>query len=496
MTDEQRDGFGLRPLAHYLVTYALIGIYGLQVCPFIESLTVPQVAVPLLVTGVVLFILRGRLYQAGVLAAPYKGQVRRAFLLDWALMIAAGLVITVYNTYLYEFPVISGLKVVLGFATLGFFSACDLALDRERRLADLFAARGIHLEPDPDYFPMVRKFALFAVVAVAFSAGIHFLVVNKDLDWMVAVGGEVSLAEARLAVLGEFAFVAVVLLGYTLNVISAYARNLRRFFDNENRVLGAASAGDLHGRVPVARNDELGVMAHRTNVMVRELCRRTEELQRTQDVTIHSLASLAEARDNETGAHLLRTQRYIRALAEALRETPGYGEHLDDATIDLLFKSAPLHDIGKVGIPDRILLKPGKLDADEFEVMKTHAAIGGEALARAESQLGSSSFLRVAREIAFAHHEKWDGSGYPEGLAGERIPLAGRLMAVADVYDALISRRVYKEAFSHDTAMGIIREGRGAHFDPRLVDALDRIEDEFVAIARRYRDEGQETGTA
>lgn len=491
---DERHGFGLRPLLHYLVTYTLIGIYGIQVCPFIESLTVAQVAVPLLVTGVVLFALRGRLYRTDVLATPYKGQVRRTFLLDWALMIAAGLVITLYNTRLYEFPVLSGLKVVLGFATLGFFSACDLALARERRLAGLFAARGIHLEPDPDYFPMVRKFALFAVVAIGFSVGIHFLVVNKDLDWLVEVGGEVPLAEARLAVLGEFAFVAAVLLGYMLKVIYAYAANLRGFFDNENRVLGAATAGDLHGSVPVASNDELGVMAHRTNVMIAELCRRTEELQRTQDVTIHSLASLAEARDNETGAHILRTQRYVRALAEALRDVPDYREYLDEPTIDLLFKSAPLHDIGKVGIPDRILLKPGRLDPDEFEVMKTHATIGGDALAVAERELGGSSFLQLAKEIAMTHHEKWDGSGYPGGLAGEAIPIAGRLMAVADVYDALISKRVYKEAFSHDTAMGIIREGRGAHFDPQVVDALERVEDEFVAIARRYADEGHPTG--
>lgn len=217
---------------------------------------------------------------------------------------------------------------------------------------------------------------------------------------------------------------------------------------------------------------------------------RTEEVATTQQVTIHAMATLAETRDNETGNHIRRTQFYVKALAEQLRRQGDYPE-LSDENIDLLYRSAPLHDIGKVGIPDRILLKPGRLDADEFAIMKTHAEIGGAAIEAAEKSLGDTdtSFLRYAREIAVCHHEKWDGSGYPRGLKGEAIPLSGRLMALADVYDALISKRVYKPAFSHEKARDLILEGRGHHFDPAVVEAFIAIEQQFVDIAARYADE-------
>lgn len=221
-----------------------------------------------------------------------------------------------------------------------------------------------------------------------------------------------------------------------------------------------------------------------------EVARRTREVTAIQDVTIQVMASLAETRDNETGNHIRRTQHYVRLLAERLRYHPRFAAGLDDRTIDLLFKSAPLHDIGKVGIPDRILLKPGKLDADEWEIMKTHARLGAEAIERAESMLGLDvEFLRIAKEIAAGHHEKWDGSGYPAGLAGEAIPLPARLMALADVYDALISRRCYKEPFSHAYAAAIIEEGKGKHFDPDVVEAFHAVEAGFQRIAATYVDE-------
>ena len=221
------------------------------------------------------------------------------------------------------------------------------------------------------------------------------------------------------------------------------------------------------------------------------VARRTEELTRTQDVTIRALASLAETRDNETGNHVRRTQHYVRVLAERLRDHPAYAAVLDDRTIDLLFKSAPLHDIGKVGIPDAILLKPAKLTADEFKIMKTHATLGRDAILAAEEEPGDreNSFLRLASEIAEGHHEKWDGSGYPAGLAGTAIPLSARLMAVADVYDALISRRVYKPRFSHEKAAELILAGRGKHFDPDIVDVFAQEIDVFRQIAESYCDD-------
>ena len=218
---------------------------------------------------------------------------------------------------------------------------------------------------------------------------------------------------------------------------------------------------------------------------------RTKELIQSQDVAILSLSALAETRDQETGHHILRTQRYVRTLARCLRCHDKYKKIFNDQTIELLYKSAPLHDIGKVGIPDQILQKPGKLTEEEFEQMKNHTIIGAHTIAQAGQMLGSKvdfPYLKYAYELAISHHEKWDGSGYPYGLAGEAIPLSGRLMAVADVYDALISRRVYKPAFSHESARETILAERGKHFDPDIVDAFIEEEQTFIQIAREFAD--------
>jgi putative two-component system response regulator len=223
-----------------------------------------------------------------------------------------------------------------------------------------------------------------------------------------------------------------------------------------------------------------------------EVERRTSETIAMENVTIMTMASLAETRDSDTGNHILRTQHYIKMLAEELRRQPRYAQELSDEVVDLMFKSAPLHDIGKVGIPDSILLKPGKLTPEEFEVMKRHTTIGRDAIQHAEDSLGLEvDFLKYAKEFAYTHQEKWDGSGYPEGLRGEAIPLSGRLMAIADVYDALISSRIYKDGLPHAHAVSQIVAGSGSHFDPALVEAFLRVAGQFEEIARRYADTGQ-----
>ena len=223
----------------------------------------------------------------------------------------------------------------------------------------------------------------------------------------------------------------------------------------------------------------------------REVALRTLEVQAIQDVTIMAMTSLAETRDNETGNHIRRTQLYVKTLAERLRHHPRFEAVLNDRMIELLYKSAPLHDIGKIGIPDSILLKPGKLTVEEFEVMKTHTTLGRNAIDEAERRLGMRvAFLSVSKEIAYSHQEKWDGSGYPQGLKGDAIPVSARLMAVADVYDGLISKRVYKPAFSHDQAAGTIVRGKGTYFDPDMVDAFVDIAEDFRNIAQKYPDPG------
>lgn len=220
-----------------------------------------------------------------------------------------------------------------------------------------------------------------------------------------------------------------------------------------------------------------------------EVARRTEEIGMVQDATMIALGSLAETRDNETGNHIRRTQCYIKALAERLADHPRFRRQLTAENIQLLYKSAPLHDIGKVGIPDTILRKAGKLDEREFEIMKRHTVLGRDAILAAEKRLDSpNTFLAMARELAWSHHERWDGKGYPRGLAGDDIPLPGRLMAIPDVYDALISKRVYKTAYSHEEAVAFIRAGDGKQFDPDILEAFLAISDTFRDIASGLED--------
>ncbi|WP_438431963.1 response regulator [Gorillibacterium sp. sgz500922] len=224
-----------------------------------------------------------------------------------------------------------------------------------------------------------------------------------------------------------------------------------------------------------------------------EISRRSQEVSTIQEVTIMSMAALAEIRDLDTGNHIQRTKYYLRLLATHLSRQDKYRALLTPEAIDLMVTSAPLHDIGKVGIPDYILQKPGKLTAAEYEVMKTHTLLGHEAILRAEKLMNSSdTFLRFAKEIVLYHHERWDGKGYPYGLRGERIPLSARLMAVADVYDALTGKRVYKTAIPHEMAVRMIVEDSGTHFDPEVVRSFVENQRHFLEIHERYKGEEAE----
>jgi HD-GYP domain-containing protein (c-di-GMP phosphodiesterase class II) len=485
-----------RAVLHYLSATVILAVYGVQVCPFLDTLSVTQLVVPILLALAVQFALRGPLRARFVDPAPYQNQTLMVFKCEYGLFLTSGIFLMIFNTLTYGFPLTSGLKIVVGLATLGFFASIDLALEWQRKLVEHFCKTGHHMQVDENYFPLTGKLGLFTSISVVAIMGVVVLVINKDLIWLREVGRTMSYETAQMLILGEIAFVIGVILAHVLNVIYSYVRNLRGFLESENGILKDASHGDLDGFVPVGTNDEFGVMAIHTNAMVKGLRDSNEEIRRTRDVSILTLASLAETRDNETGAHILRTQRYILVLAEHLREHPRFEGVLNDENIELLYKSAPLHDIGKVGIPDNILLKPGKLTVDEFEIMKTHPQLGAEALRVSEKELGSNSFLHFAREISLSHHEKWDGSGYPYGLKGDAIPVSGRLMALADVYDALISKRIYKEAFSHEQARDILLEGRGRHFDPDVLDAFVACEDEFIRIANEFSDHNYAERTA
>jgi putative two-component system response regulator len=236
-------------------------------------------------------------------------------------------------------------------------------------------------------------------------------------------------------------------------------------------------------------------LKQQNEILEEKVIERTAKMEQLQDVVMVAMGSLAEARDPETGNHIRRTQRYVKVLAEKLKEHRKFRAFLTPETITSLYKSAPLHDIGKVGVPDHILLKPGKLTDEEFEEMKKHTTYGFQAIVAAESSMNESDdFLTFAKEIANYHQEKWDGSGYPEGLIGDAIPISARIMAIADVYDALISRRVYKPPFPHEKAVSIIEAGRGSHFDPEMVDAFMTISTDFLAVAEQFADNEEDFG--
>ncbi|MDD3884737.1 MAG: response regulator [Gallionella sp.] len=246
------------------------------------------------------------------------------------------------------------------------------------------------------------------------------------------------------------------------------------------------------------------ILSDQNTWLEKEIARRMRENVMVQDLTIRALAALGEIRDLETGLHIVRTQRSIEILAHKLKDHPRFRDALAGNKLQMIVKAAPLHDIGKVGIPDAVLQKPGKLTPEEYEVMKAHPVLGANAIESAidnalagldtavvEQMSGAFEFLRVAQEICRGHHEKWDGSGYPAGLAGEDIPVSARLMALADVFDALMSRRVYKDAMALENVTAFLVEERGRHFDPDVVDAYLAMREQFAEIANRFHDEDQ-----
>lgn len=244
------------------------------------------------------------------------------------------------------------------------------------------------------------------------------------------------------------------------------------------------SGAELRSRI----NTWLELSAYREN-LEHEIEERTGEIQLLKQVVIEAMGELAEFRDPETGAHIKRTQHYVKTLAEQLFKNGAFPGQLDPENITLIYKSAPLHDIGKVGIPDSILLKPGKLTSKEFTEMQNHTLYGQTVIKKLEKKVGKTSFLQYANDIIVGHHEKYDGSGYPHGLKGDNIPLSGRIMAIADVYDALTTKRVYKNAFPHEKVMAIMNEGNGSHFDPIVFNAFLEVEIDFLSIAAAYEDE-------
>jgi len=477
----------MRGLLHYITTVIILTIYGGRVCPYLASLDILSLFVQLSLFFGVGYAVRFCVLEKFVFKKNFARQVRLQFYTEFSVYVILGFAAFAYHYFYYDFPAVSGAKIVLGTFTLGMFAAADLALERERIIDTHFRNSMDEMSIDEDYFPLTHKMALGAVFFSFSITFVLFLVMSHDLNWLKQNVGVVT-DNGVGSILKDIGYVMTVYLAHIINLIISYSRNLRILFGNENKALRKVAGGQLDAFVPVSTMGEFGEMAVYTNRMIENLRARTKEIELTQAVTIESLATLAEYRDPETGGHIRRTMNYVRLMAEHLRNCPKYGEMMDDRKISLIYQSAPLHDIGKVGVPDHILLKPGKLTDEEFTEMKSHPIYGRDTLSKATKNLGSTSFLQFAMEIAYTHHEKWDGSGYPQGLKGEDIPLSGRLMAIADVYDALISKRVYKPPFTHTKAVDIIKKDSGTHFDPYLVDVFLELNEEFRQIAIKYAD--------
>lgn len=257
----------------------------------------------------------------------------------------------------------------------------------------------------------------------------------------------------------------------------------------KSRILEARIRGCLAKKLLADQEEEHKKQIEEVNRDLElHLVQRMKQISASDKAMIFALSNLAESRDPDTGEYLFRMREYTRRIAIEMRELSLHENVIDEAFIQNLYVAAPLHDIGKVGIPDRILLKPGRLTSEEFSIMQQHSTIGAETLRNVNEQYGDNEYVAMGIRIAQSHHEKWNGRGYPEGLSGEDIPLGARILGLADVYDALTSKRCYKEAFSHEESVEIIRDGRGEHFDPVIVDAFLELEHEFPQIRHDFED--------
>ncbi|MBW3694825.1 HD domain-containing protein [Vibrio sp. T187] len=472
----------------YAVAALLFGTYGGRVCPMLETLTAVEVLTHVSIVFALLFLIRHF-----VLANHTWVKQCKFAQLDTTLYFAASVPFALYYSVSYDFPIDSNLKVLFGMSLFGFFTGTILQLVSKLAQIDEMNRTGkFDFSLTGQRISLVKQMIFLVVLLLITLTTMLTMIAVKDVFWLEHNPERLLDGTGKISIIKEFIFLSAVLAGYAVTIMVLWSKLIKRILLSQEYSLEQVTKGNIATRLPIFGYDELGSMASMTNSMLDSLQSAQTEVKTTRDVAIVSLSALAESRDNETGAHILRTQEYVKVLAEHMSLSDKHRDLLTPNYIELLYKSAPLHDVGKVGIPDNVLLKPGKLTDEEFEIMKGHPKIGAEALSIAEKQLGSSSFLRVAKEISLTHHEKWNGSGYPNQLSGEQIPLSGRLMALADVYDALISKRVYKPAFSHDKAKEIILEGEGSHFDPEVVQAFLAVENEFVKIAAEYQDKGED----
>jgi response regulator RpfG family c-di-GMP phosphodiesterase len=462
----------MRITTHYLISVIALAFYGEKVCPLLESLGVLDWSIRLTTVFAILFLIRPLLIKWLVLKVNWKYQAQNQFIVEWSLFLTGAGILGYYNSYENYFDLVSGMKVLLGCATFGFFAAADMALERQKIISATTNLVDWKTHSAKVSFPITAKLTGIAVFSLLFMSLILFLVFLKDLYWLLDLDQE-GFESGKDKFLTELMFVGVVILTELINLIFSFCRNLKLFFNKQNSSMEAVSNGNLEQPVQITSQDEFGVMGCHTNFMIEMLEKRNRELEKTRQEIIERLGRAAEYRDNETGMHVIRMSHFSEALAKQA--------NLSKEECDLILQASPMHDVGKIGIPDNILLKPGKLEGEEWTTMQTHVEVGASILSGSDSKI-----MQLAEEIAATHHEKYNGTGYPKGLKGEEISLAGRIIPICDVFDALTSERPYKKAWTVENAINLLKEEKGKHFDPDLVDKFISILPEILAIKEKY----------
>ena len=471
----------MRVTVHYIFSIVALAFYGEKVCPLLETIGKLEWSLRLVVVFTVLFLIRPLLVKSIVLKTVWQKQSQFQFLLELALFVVGALALGWYNSFENDASLGNNAKVYLGCTMFGFFIACDMALERQKLIAEDPDLVTGNIESAKVTFPITAKLTAVAVFSLIFMTSIMFLVFLKDLYWFIDLGQD-NYGQGSFFFLQELLFVGSVILAEMVNLIVSFCRNLKQFFHNQNASMEAVSNGNLDQHVMISSQDEFSVMGHYTNWMIEMLKKRNHELEKARREIVVRLGRAAEYRDNETGMHVIRMSNYSAALARAAK--------LPEEQCDLILQASPMHDVGKIGIRDSILLKPGKLDDEEWLNMKTHVNIGVSILSGGDSQI-----IQLAQEIAATHHEKYDGTGYPNGLKGEGISIAGRIVPVCDVFDALTSVRPYKEAWTVEDAIELLKREKGKHFDPDLVDKFISILPEILEIRARYSETSAEAIT-
>jgi response regulator RpfG family c-di-GMP phosphodiesterase len=480
MTFPQAEG-AVRSAIHHAVAAALLTVYGYHVCNFISGLAVAAWMASLAPILLLQWTARTALARFYVSASPIALRPRRAFLVELSAFAIGGAILGGLNVVVHGFPIGSGVKLGLGFITIGLFAGADAAIARSRARFD---DGGLGAEAFGSHVPFDLRVGFVTALVMSLLTAISALLVLRAFDEL-STGGTGNFK--RVAV--ELLFVLCVFVAYSFNLVRGLGGLVGRALREQIDTLQASQVAVSGRRAVVATTDEFGLITREINTLLDALDASHRNAARANDTMIRGLVSLAGARDHETGPHLRRTQRYVELIARRLASDPELGPSLHDEAIRLMRAAAPLHDIGKVGIPDRALRKPGRLTDEETAVVRTHVALGIEVLDGIVREVGHTPFLETARDVIAGHHERWDGRGYPRGLAGDDIPLAGRIMAVADVYDALRSVRVYKPAMSRENAKRVVTDGAGSHFDPRVVAAFLLVEPEIARIADALADD-------